>query len=740
MAQAPPNSAALKVFISYSRADMEFADEIVAGLEFDGEFETTIDRESIIEGEDWKKRLGALIANADTIVFILSPDSAASSVCAWEVSEAQRLSKRILPVLVRPLGEVPAPPALAALNYVRFDDNRSFMAGLRALVTSLKTDVAWLREHTRLLTRAQEWDRAGRPETRLLVGDLIAEAKIWARNRPHDAPELTELHAAFLHASEEAERARESEERKRAEEFRLNAVRAQRNARRATWGLVGALVFAVGAGIAGTIAYIQAQEADGQRKEAVRQRQAAQKQENEADRQRELAEAEAQRARKNAEAADRARKVAEAAQQAQKKTLRDLTARSKQLWQYFGEIQRSKRADAYDSFTGAFGGPDAAQRMLADVDDEKPKIALSDDALYKKMAIPISDASLTACNNNDSLVTAGRKLLQRAPFVSAFQAEQFRAVAATIASLGSAAPTELKYINALAKNDKRALVPEQLRALAWSTNSIDALETTLAGKEAAAVFQLSLEAQRAKNEIVVPSYPFADTRFRLHPRGKFKDGYPRGAVVHFAAGRSSRDFLDAEATIRYSVERRLGYHFAISTSGRVYQLVDLDRWGTHAGRSAYPGLGSNVSSSLVGIELTNAGVVSKANGEFAPWWSSQISDENRKTILTDNEVRRVAQRDNIQSAGYYMKFTRAQEVSLTNLILWLERQRPDVFSFDFVVGHDEVSQGRKNDPGGALSITMPEYRGFLKRIKDGGFTAVDGNFFTEWRSGPWACK
>jgi hypothetical protein len=37
-------------------------------------------------------------------------------------------------------------------------------------------------------------------------------------------------------------------------------------------------------------------------------------------------------------------------------------------------------------------------------------------------------------------------------------------------------------------------------------------------------------------------------------------------------------------------------------------------------------------------------------------------------------------------------------------------------------------------------MTMPEYRGFLKRIKDGGFTAVDGNFFTEWRSGPWACK
>ena len=84
----------LKVFISYSRADARFADELVAGLEFKEEFAVTIDRHSIVEGEDWKKRLGALIADADTIVFILSPDSAQSPLCAWEVEEAHRLSKR----------------------------------------------------------------------------------------------------------------------------------------------------------------------------------------------------------------------------------------------------------------------------------------------------------------------------------------------------------------------------------------------------------------------------------------------------------------------------------------------------------------------------------------------------------------------------------------------------------------------------------------------------------------------
>jgi hypothetical protein len=124
----------LKVFISYSRTDIAFADELVAGLEYGGGFEVSIDRQAIHEGEDWKARLGALIAGADTVVFVLSPKSATSSVCKWEVEEAERLSKRILPVQAAPLDGAKPPAQLAALNYVRFDPQddgrpRSFMSG-----------------------------------------------------------------------------------------------------------------------------------------------------------------------------------------------------------------------------------------------------------------------------------------------------------------------------------------------------------------------------------------------------------------------------------------------------------------------------------------------------------------------------------------------------------------------------------------------------------------------------------
>src|SRR5262249_52170320 len=153
----------LKVFISYSRHDIAFANEIAAGLEVLGGFEVLIDTSQIHEAEDWKARLGSLIAQSDTVVFILSPKSAASAICKWEVSEAAQLSKRILPIRAAPLDGVSAPPQLSALNYVRFDPEedgrpRSFVAGLAGLRRALNTDIAWLREHTRLLIRAKEWE------------------------------------------------------------------------------------------------------------------------------------------------------------------------------------------------------------------------------------------------------------------------------------------------------------------------------------------------------------------------------------------------------------------------------------------------------------------------------------------------------------------------------------------------------------------------------------------------------
>src|SRR5215467_10780816 len=71
----------LKLFISYSRKDSTaFVDELVVGLEDRG-FTPILDRHDIKPGEPWEARLGALIEQSDTVVFVVSPEAVKSERC-----------------------------------------------------------------------------------------------------------------------------------------------------------------------------------------------------------------------------------------------------------------------------------------------------------------------------------------------------------------------------------------------------------------------------------------------------------------------------------------------------------------------------------------------------------------------------------------------------------------------------------------------------------------------------------
>src|SRR5260221_4008490 len=69
----------LKLFISYSRRDLAFADWLVAALKARG-LEVRIDRQDLPKLEDWERELLDFIRQADTVVFIASPHSLASKV------------------------------------------------------------------------------------------------------------------------------------------------------------------------------------------------------------------------------------------------------------------------------------------------------------------------------------------------------------------------------------------------------------------------------------------------------------------------------------------------------------------------------------------------------------------------------------------------------------------------------------------------------------------------------------
>ncbi len=205
-------------------------------------------------------------------------------------------------------------------------------------------------------------------------------------------------------------------------------------------------------------------------------------------------------------------------------------------------------------------------------------------------------------------------------------------------------------------------------------------------------------------------YPKASQAIQMPTQGFYPGRWPAGAVVHFTAGRCDRGDADAEATVRYGASQKHCY-FCISRTGRIYQTAELSRWGSHAGVSTYHGLGSSVSSKLLGIEVCNAGRVEKTERGYEPWWNKPGDGKN--TYYGEDAVRLAEKRDNILSPGYFQKYTPEQEESLIELMLWLRAERPDMFKFEFVLGHDEVSPRRKDDPGGSLSMTMPQFRNLL---------------------------
>ena len=150
----------LKVFISYSRRDSaEFADELLAGLEAAG-FAPFLDRHDIVPGEPWEARLGGLIEESDTVVFVVSPEAVKSEQCTWEVDRTIEVSKRLLPVIFKSVPDDEVPEKLRRLQFVRFDSSLG-LRPLSQLAEALRVDLQWIREHTRLGELAKRWDQRG---------------------------------------------------------------------------------------------------------------------------------------------------------------------------------------------------------------------------------------------------------------------------------------------------------------------------------------------------------------------------------------------------------------------------------------------------------------------------------------------------------------------------------------------------------------------------------------------------
>lgn len=140
------------------------------------------DTDDILPTEEWRTRLEQLIADSDTVVFLLSPRSASSDVCRWEVEHAAALNKRIAPIVIEEVAPELIPPRLARPNFIFCTERDPFEDAIDTLESALRTDIDWIREHTRL------GGTGGR--------------------RPAEAPAVTLAQASFVSESRRAAQAR----------------------------------------------------------------------------------------------------------------------------------------------------------------------------------------------------------------------------------------------------------------------------------------------------------------------------------------------------------------------------------------------------------------------------------------------------------------------------------------------------------------------------------------------------
>ena len=197
------------LFISYSRRDEPFVERLREALG-KRDRDVWLDREDIGPAVEWRREIELGIEGADVFAFVISPDALRSEPCRREHEYAVTKNKRIVPLVRREPEEISVPEDLASRNYIFFRTDEEFDPGVVSLLAAIEDLPEWARDHTRLLERAEEWERSDRDPSFLLRGSDLTEAELWlSEQAAHKEPQPTPLQTEYLLASRKAATRRE---------------------------------------------------------------------------------------------------------------------------------------------------------------------------------------------------------------------------------------------------------------------------------------------------------------------------------------------------------------------------------------------------------------------------------------------------------------------------------------------------------------------------------------------------
>jgi hypothetical protein len=118
-----------RIFISYAHVDYPLVVQLVDLLRA-GNHDPWFDHRLVV-GRDWKEQLREAIVQCDGFLYALTPESVTSEWCQWEMGEAVKLGKPIIPVLLQAKTQVP--DALKRYQYADFSDGQTPIAVARLM-------------------------------------------------------------------------------------------------------------------------------------------------------------------------------------------------------------------------------------------------------------------------------------------------------------------------------------------------------------------------------------------------------------------------------------------------------------------------------------------------------------------------------------------------------------------------------------------------------------------------------
>jgi N-acetylmuramoyl-L-alanine amidase len=156
-------------------------------------------------------------------------------------------------------------------------------------------------------------------------------------------------------------------------------------------------------------------------------------------------------------------------------------------------------------------------------------------------------------------------------------------------------------------------------------------------------------------------------------------------VIHYTASRNAQESVDWLT----NPKSKASAHLVIGRDGSITQLVPFNTKAWHAGASIWEGrVGLNMYS--IGIELDNAGRLTRSGNQWCAWFGDPYDE---------SEVLEAVHKYETGHSGWHI-YTPEQidAVLKVGVLLFSHYKLRDV------VGHDDISPGRKADPGPAFPM------------------------------------